>query len=198
MNALLTNELPSELQYWIRRADGELRCIREHYSTVQSENSTRLFIVTSDVTERVQAYQNLEQAVSDRTHELSTVLDISQRIASTLELEPLLNLILDQIASIIPYSGAAIYTLEEGTRLKVAAYQLPNCPALPPTLTLSLENAGPFQPVITEKQVLILDDVQRRTAIGAVPFGWRVSPFIRPSSTIRARGSASRSSSAAR
>ena len=45
--------------------------------------------------------------------ELSTVLEISQRIASTLELEPLLNLILDQIASIIPYSGAAIYTLEE-------------------------------------------------------------------------------------
>ena len=158
VNAILKTELPSELQYWICRADGESRCIREHYSTVQSEDSQRLFIVTSDVTERVQSRRDLEQAVTDRTRELSTVLDISQRIASTIELEPLLNLILDQIASIIPYSGAAIYTLEDD-RLKVAAYQLPDLPSLPPSLTLPLENAGQFRPVITEKKVLILDDV---------------------------------------
>ena len=160
VNALLTKKSPSELQYWIRRPDGKMRCIREHYSTVRSEESLRLFIVTSDVTERVQAYQTLEQAVSDRTRELSTVLDISQRIASTLELEPLLNLILDQIASIIPYNGAAIYTLEENSRLKVAAYQLPNLPNLPPSLTLSLEHAGMFRPVVTEKRVLVLEDVR--------------------------------------
>jgi PAS domain S-box-containing protein len=160
INVLLTKKSPSELQYWIRRADGKLRCIREHYSTVRSEDSRRLFIVTSDVTEREQAYQNLEQAVGDRTRELSTVLEISQRIASTLELEPLLNLILDQIASIIPYSGAAVYTLEENNRLKVAAYQLPSLSNLPPSLTLSLEHAGMFRPVVTEKRVLILEDVR--------------------------------------
>jgi PAS domain S-box-containing protein len=159
VNAILAMGIPSELQYWIRRKDGELRCIREHYSAVQSKEDNRIFVVTSDVTERVQAYQTLEQAVEDRTLELSTVLDVSQRIASTLELEPLLNLILDQIASIIPYSGAAIYTLEDG-KLNVAAYQLPGLPSLPPSLTLSLENAGPFCAVITEKQVLILDDVK--------------------------------------
>jgi PAS domain S-box-containing protein len=159
VNASLATELPAELQYWIRRADGEQRCIREHYSTVQSKEDNRIFIVTSDVTERVQAYQTLEQAVQDRTRELSTVLDISQRIASTLELEPLLNLILDQIASIIPYSGAAIYTLEDG-KLNVAAYQLPDLSSLPPSLSLSLDNAGPYSAVITEKKVIILDDVK--------------------------------------
>ena len=160
INALLTKKSPSELQYWIRRPDGKLRCIREHYSTVRSEDSSRLFIVTSDVTEREQAYQNLEQSFGDRTRELSTVLEISQRIASTLELEPLLNLILDQIASIIPYSGAAIYTLEENSRLKVAAYQLPNMPNLAPSLSLPLEHAGRFRPVVTEKRVLVLEDVR--------------------------------------
>jgi PAS domain S-box-containing protein len=152
---------PVELQYWIRRKDGEQRCIREHYSLSHSPEETRIFIVTSDVTEGEQAYQTLERAVNDRTRELSTVLEISQRIASTLELEPLLNLILDQIGSIIPYSGAAIYTLEEGSRLRVAAYQLPGLPVLPPSLTLPLEHAGPFRPVITEKKVVILDDVHR-------------------------------------
>ena len=164
LNAALSNpgQPPAELQYWIKGKDGERRCIREHYSAVQSQDSNRLFIVTSDVTERAQAYQTLEQAVSDRTRELSTVLDISQRIASTLELEPLLNLILDQIASIIPYSGAAIYTLEEG-RLHGKAYQVPSLPNLPNlnhSLSISLAEAGPYQPVITEKKVLILDDIK--------------------------------------
>jgi PAS domain S-box-containing protein len=155
------NHPPLELQYWIKRKDGEERCIREHYSLSRSNEETRIFIVTSDVTEREQAYQTLEQAVGDRTREFSTVLEISERIASTLELEPLLNLILDQIASIIPYSAAAIYTLEEGTRLKVAAYQIPSLASLPSSLTLSLEDAGPFRPAITEKRVLILEDVNR-------------------------------------
>lgn len=156
-----SNHPPTEVQYWIKRRDGEQRCIREHYSTSQSPEETRIFIVTSDVTEREQAYQNLEQAVSDRTREFSTVLEISQRIASTLELGPLLNLILDQIASVIPYSAAAIYTLEEGSRLKVAAYQLPEVTSLPSALSLPLEHAGPFRPVITEKRVLILEDIHR-------------------------------------
>lgn len=154
--------LPIELQYWIKRTDGERRCIREHYSLSRSPEETRVFIVTSDVTERVQALQNLERAVSDRTRELSTVLEISHRIASTLELGPLLNLILEQIESILPYSGAAIYTLEEGSRLKVAAYLLPGLPALPTSLTLPVDHAGPFRPVIAEKRVLILDDVHHQ------------------------------------
>ena len=152
---------PLELQYWINRKDGEQRCIREHYSISHSHEETRIFIVTSDVTEHEQAFQILEQTVSDRTREFSTVLEISKRIASTLELEPLLNLILDQIASIIPYSAAAIYTLENGTCLKVAAHQIPGLSSLPASLTLSLEDARPFRPAIIEKRVLILEDVNR-------------------------------------
>ena len=187
VNAILKSELPSELQYWICRADGESRCIREHYSSVQSENSDRLFIVTSDVTERVQSRRDLEQAVADRTRELSTVLDISQRIASTLELEPLLNLILDQIASIIPYSGAAIYTLEEGS-LKGIAYQvpgLPNLPELNPPYSLSLANAGAYLPVITDKRVLILDDVKSEPPLALAFHEANITP--RPSAFNHAR-----------
>jgi PAS domain S-box-containing protein len=37
VNAILKTELPSELEYWICRADGESRCLREHYSSVQLE-----------------------------------------------------------------------------------------------------------------------------------------------------------------
>ncbi len=155
--ATRTGTFPSELQYWIERKKGVHRCIREHY-TSSIEGIPRAFVVTADITERVQAYQTLEQAVNDRTRELSTILDISKKIASTLELEPLLNLILDQIEAIIPYSGAAIFSLDEET-LKVITFQVPGLftPAQP--LHLSLSNLGPYAPVILEKRVMVANDV---------------------------------------
>lgn len=147
-----------ELQYWILRGDGGVRCIHEHCATSHAQDIQRVFVVTSDITDSVQAYQMLEQAVSDRTRELSTVLEISKKIASTLELEPLLNLILDQVQAIIPYSGAAIFILEEQA-LRLAACQLPG--RLPPhhAIALPLAEAGPFGPVLANGQVMIMDDV---------------------------------------
>jgi signal transduction histidine kinase len=118
----------------------------------------RTFIVTSDITERAEAYHTLEQAVADRTRELSILLDISARLASTLQLEPLLNLILDHIRDLLPYSGAAIFTLKDDV-LHVLAYQLPGLPSLPTPLRLPLDQAGPYLTVIEQRQVLVLDDV---------------------------------------
>ncbi|MEW5867649.1 MAG: ATP-binding protein [Chloroflexota bacterium] len=151
--------VPAKLEYWIARQDGSRRCIRERYSKSQMHGIYWTFVVTSDITERVQAYQNLEQAVMDRTHELSTVLDISKKIASTLELEPLLYLILEQIQSIIPYTGAAIYTLEDG-KLKAVAYQIPDLPRQAVSLYLTIANAGVYRQAILEKNVVIIDDVK--------------------------------------
>lgn len=156
--AVTVGRFPEKLEYWIVRKDATRRCIRERYSHSDTLGVVRTFILTADVTERVQAYQSLEQAVTDRTLELSTVLDISKKIASTLELEPLLYLILDQIQSIIPYSGAAIFTLDNEI-MEVVAFQVPNMPRQDRPLYLSLRNAGPYQQVILEKNILIIDDV---------------------------------------
>lgn len=155
---------PKELEYWIVRKDGVRRCIRERYSTSYTNSVARIFIVTSDITESVQAYQSMEHAVSDRTRELSTVLDVSRRIASTLELEPLLNLILDQIQTIIPFSGAAIFTLEEN-RLNAAAYQAPEPYAQGQRLHLSLDQAGPYRQVVLDKSVQIINDIKGDTPL---------------------------------
>ncbi len=146
------------------RKDGARRCIRERYSQNTVHDISRIFVVTSDTTEAVQALQILETAVSDRTRELSTVLDVSHRIASTLELEPLLHLILDQIRSIIPYSGAAIFTLE-GEDLFVAAYDVPGLPFQTSHLWLPLNQAGPYQHVISARQVLVIDDIHGDTPL---------------------------------
>jgi signal transduction histidine kinase len=66
--------------------------------------------LTSDLQ---RAYEHLEQRVEERTRELSTLLEVSHNVASTLELTPLLGLILDQLKTVVDYSDASIITLEE-------------------------------------------------------------------------------------
>jgi PAS domain S-box-containing protein len=78
----------------------------------------------TDITERVGAQRNLEQRVEERTRELSTLLEVSHNVNSTLELEPLLGLILDELENVVGYDGSTILTVE-GESLVVRAYRGP-------------------------------------------------------------------------
>ncbi|MGH2583983.1 MAG: GAF domain-containing protein [Dehalococcoidia bacterium] len=60
-----------------------------------------------------EAYERLEQRVAERTQELSLLLEISRNVASTLELQPLLELILEQLKSVADYTDTAVFTLED-------------------------------------------------------------------------------------
>ena len=174
---VVAGEIPGELQYWIRNRRNEVRCIHEHYSSSTTAGVQRIFAVTSDITEQVENFQSLEQMVDDRTRELSTVLEVSQRIASTLELEPLLNLILDQIKSILPYSGAAIFTTDED-ELTAIAYHVPDLTTPPHLMIIPIPKLEMYLPVILEKRVMILDDVLGRSplALACEAAGIQVGP----------------------
>jgi PAS domain S-box-containing protein len=69
--------------------------------------------IARDITERVQAYELLERRVEERTRELSTLLGVSQDVASTLELKPLLGLILDQLRTVVYYTDSSLLVFEE-------------------------------------------------------------------------------------
>ena len=56
--------------------------------------------------------EQLEQRVEERTRELSSLLEISHTVALTLQLKPLLGLILDQLKTIVDYAGASIFAVE--------------------------------------------------------------------------------------
>ena len=71
-----------------------------------------------DVSERVQAERLLQQRVEARTREQSTLLDISQTLASALELQP--GLILDQLRVLIEYTHAGLFALEDSTLVALA------------------------------------------------------------------------------
>lgn len=70
-----------------------------------------LVSVIRDVSERVQAERMLRQQVAARLREQSTLLEISQKLASALELNP--GLILDQLRKVVAYTHAVLFTLQE-------------------------------------------------------------------------------------
>lgn len=71
-----------------------------------------------DVSKRITAEHQLQQRVGLRVHEQSTLLEISQNLASTLELQP--DLILDQLGVLIKYTQAVLFTLEDSTLVALA------------------------------------------------------------------------------
>jgi len=77
-----------------------------------------LLSVVRDVSERVQAERLLQQRVDARTREQSTLLEISQTLASALELQP--ALILDQLRVIIEYTHAGLFALEDSALVALA------------------------------------------------------------------------------
>ncbi len=116
-----------------------------------------ILVIVRDITAQAHAYAMLEQRVAERTHELSTLLAVSHNVAATLELEPLLGLILDHLKASVDYSGAAIQALV-GDELAVLDYRGPlPCKQMVGFHTRLVRN-GPEHAVIQGREPVILDD----------------------------------------
>jgi PAS domain S-box-containing protein len=120
--------------------------------------------VVRDITEQVQSYQLLEQRVEERTRELTTLLDISRNVASTLELQPLLGLILDQLHAVMEYSGATIFTLQ-GDELAILDYRGPITAEQARRIRFSLSQAAANRAVIEQREPVIIGDVRGDTPL---------------------------------
>ncbi|MFN8451163.1 MAG: GAF domain-containing protein [Anaerolineae bacterium] len=107
------------------RKNGERFNVEIRATRFMFRGESHMLSVVRDVTERVQAYQMLEQRVEERTHELSTLLRASNNIALILELETLLDRILDEMKLVIDYNGAAILTLRGDDTLDLMLYRGP-------------------------------------------------------------------------
>ncbi len=119
---------PFRMTYRIVTAGGEEKWVSEQGCGVTSPTGEleALEGFISDVTDRVLAYQSLENRVAERTRELRVLLDISHDTAATLELGPLVGLILDRIKGVVDYTGAALYVLDETCEaLTLVRYQGP-------------------------------------------------------------------------
>lgn len=103
-----------------RRKDGTPFHIEGTAKRFTYRGSPHLLLVARDVSEQVEAYELLEQRVEERTRELRTLLDVSQSVASTLELQPLLTLILDQLNLVVENDGSALLSLQDSDLIVLA------------------------------------------------------------------------------
>lgn len=84
---------------------------------------------------------------------LTTLLDVSNLVSSTMDLKPLLEAILDKLRSIIEYNNAKIFTVT-GTQVKVIAHRT--------QLTLEQEDPSPLPlgiQLVLDKKPVVIDDL---------------------------------------
>ncbi len=126
------------------------------------QGKPHLLAATHDITERVQAQQLLEQRVEERTRELSSLLEISHTVASTLQLSPLLGLILDQLKTVVDYTGAAILAVE-GKDLIILDNRSPIQEVQLMQLHFPLKDLGPIWDAMISRETIIMPDVRDDT-----------------------------------
>ena len=129
---------------------------------IEDEKVVGILNVAVDATEREMLQQNLEKRVEERTRELKTLLKVSQDIGSTLDLDNLLNVILDQLKNVVDYSGASILTLE-GASLSVRVYRGPIPREEAQQLIFPLEESPVNNEVIRQQRPLIISDIRGDT-----------------------------------
>jgi PAS domain S-box-containing protein len=156
----LNNDRPFQLTYRINTPAGEKWVWEQGKGVTNSAGEViALEGFVTDITERVTAQQNLEQRVDERTRELSTLLDISHNLASMLDLEPLLDLILDQLGSVVSYAAASILILNQDI-LKILAYRGPVSREEALKITFSIHEAKANYEVIRQRTPVIIDDIR--------------------------------------
>jgi two-component system nitrate/nitrite sensor histidine kinase NarX len=114
--------------------------------------------IAQDITERKARAAALEQRVEERTREFATLLEVAHNLASTLDMEPLLGLILDQLKIVVDCFGATIYKVE-GEALIALAHRGPIPPQELSELRFWVRQAGAFQQVILQQTPVIIPDI---------------------------------------
>jgi two-component system nitrate/nitrite sensor histidine kinase NarX len=99
------------------RLDESLLSVEWRAVAFKYEERNCALAILRDVSNRIQAERHLKRRMIERAHEQSTLLEISQILASTLELQP--GLILDQLRVLIKYTHASLFTLEDSTLVAV-------------------------------------------------------------------------------
>jgi PAS domain S-box-containing protein len=141
------------------RKDGTTFYTESQGTTLSYRGKPHALGVVRDVTERVQAQRLLEQRVEERTRELSSLLEISHTVASTLQLKPLVGLILDQLKTVVDYTGASILIVE-GDDLVFLDSRSPTPEEQLMQLRFPLQRLGPIWETITSRESILLPDVR--------------------------------------
>jgi len=104
------------------RRDGSAFDVELRVTALRYRHRPCLLSSLRDVSQQVQADRNLQQQVETSGREQTALLEISQTLASALELKP--ALILEQLRVLIDYTQAMVFVLED-SNLRALAVQAP-------------------------------------------------------------------------
>ena len=154
------------------RQDGTPFHVSVHGSGIYYVGRLHYLGVLRDITEQVQAQQLLERRVQERTRELSALLQFQRTLASTLELEPLLGLILEQLLGLVACTGISVMTLE-GDQGTIRAYRGPAVQAA--VLGFQFSVKGTFaEQVVARLEPFIVPDLRADTPLTrSISADWR-------------------------
>lgn len=146
------------------RRDGTDFPVEVHGATFIYGGKAHALVLLRDITEQAHAMELLERRVEERTRELATLLEVSASLASTLDLRPLLELILEQLQMVVDYTAGNIAILE-GDGLRNVGYRGPDPEAQVTNLRLTREQLGELWTHLCGLVPLIVDDVHEDTPL---------------------------------
>jgi signal transduction histidine kinase/ligand-binding sensor domain-containing protein len=103
--------------------------------------------------------RQLETQVAERTKELATLLAVSQDVTSTLDLDPLLNLILDELKKVVDYDVATVRQLVDGN-MELMAHRWLFPQAGQPSRHLPAADIPIIQEMVQSQQTILVGDHQ--------------------------------------
>ncbi|MCK4488608.1 MAG: PAS domain S-box protein, partial [Anaerolineales bacterium] len=99
-----------------KRKDGSLYDVEVHLQLLRYEKEALFSAIILDITERKRA----KDAMLKYTNQLETLNTTTAALSTSLELDNVLELILDQIGQVLPFDSGAIFLHDEG-KLRVVA-----------------------------------------------------------------------------
>jgi signal transduction histidine kinase len=124
----------------------------------QEELEERVDERTAELTEAKEAAEATQAALEKANNELATVTSVSQDIVSTLELDTLLHLVLDQLRHVVDYHGAGVLTFDDG-HLLFRAYHGITLDSGIGSLSIPVAGVSPLRQAMVDRQPFIIDDV---------------------------------------
>ena len=167
------------------RKDGTPFPVEVHGTTFDYKGKPHVLAVVRDITEQVQAYELLEKRVEERTHELSTLLEVSHDIASTIELKPLLVLVLDQLKRVVDYTGSS-FSILEGEDLVLVENRGPAPLDQELQLHFPVKTMGIIWEMLSRREPVIIPDVRDDSLLAQAFRTWMGKRLKTPFGYIRA------------
>lgn len=133
--------------------DLELRAAQFQYG-----GEPHILAVVRDVTERIRAYQLLEQRVRERTRELSALLAFSRQASAMLEVRPLMQLVVDEVARLVDNDGVSLLLLE-GETLRMAAHKGPLPVSTAEQVRVVVNDPGVRNLLLNDPAPIVLPDI---------------------------------------